>query len=76
MKLLGYVLLLLNLLAGAAVAYLASQSWAKRQEQNANALRYYLLKDGVPQKGAAIAAGAPDDSAVPMHPHARACPSV
>ena len=66
MKLLGYVLLLLNLLTGAAVAYLASQSWAKRQEQNANALRYYLLKDGEPQEGAAIAAGASDDSAVPM----------
>ena len=66
MKLLGYVLLLLNLLAGAAVVYLASQSWAKKQEQNANALRYYLQKDGLPQEGAAVSAGAADDSTVPM----------
>ena len=66
MKLLGYILLLLNLLAGAAVVYLASQSWAKRQEQNANAMRYYLHNNGVPQEGVAIAAGAADDATVPM----------
>jgi len=66
MKLLGYVLLLLNLLAGAAVVYLATQSWAKKQEQNSNALRYYLIKDGVPQEGAAVPAGAADDTTVPL----------
>ena len=66
MKLLGYVLLLLNLLVGAVVVYLASQSWGKRQEQNSNAMRYYLLKDGLPQEGAAVSAGAADDSTVPV----------
>ena len=66
MKLLGYILLLLNLLAGAAVVYLASQSWAKRQEQNANALRYYLHNNGIPQEGTPVAAGAADDATVPM----------
>ena len=66
MKLLGTILLVLNALAGAAVVYLASQSWAKKQEQNANALRYYLHKDGVPQDGAAIPAGATDDATVSM----------
>ena len=66
MKLLGYILLFLNILAGAAVVYLATQSWAKKQEQNANALRYYMIKDGVPQEGAAIPAGAADDATVAM----------
>ena len=66
MKLLGYVLLLLNLLVGAVVVYLASQSWGKRQEQNSNAMRYYLLKDGLPQEGSAISAGAADDSTIPV----------
>lgn len=66
MKLLGYILLLFNLLAGAAVLYLASQSWAQRQEQNANALRYYLVNQGLPQEGTAVSAGAADDSTVPM----------
>ncbi len=66
MKLLGYVLLLLNLLVGAGVVYLASQSWGKRQEQNSNAMRYYLLKEGLPQEGSAVSAGAADDATVPI----------
>lgn len=66
MKPLGYVLLLLNILAGAGVLYLASQSWAKRQEQNTNALRYYLARDGVPMEGPAVPAGAADDATVAM----------
>ncbi len=66
MKLLGYVLLLLNVFAGAAVLYLASQSWAKRQEQSANALRYYLVNNGLSQDGPAVSGGAADDSPVPL----------
>ena len=55
-----------NILAGAAVLYLASQSWAKKQEQNANAFRHYLIKDGMPQEGNAIPDGATDDATVAM----------
>ncbi len=66
MKLLGYILLGFNLVAGIAVVYLASQSWAKKQEQNANAMRYYLIKDGVPQDGAAIPSDATDSTVVAM----------
>jgi hypothetical protein len=55
MKPLGIVLLFINLLAAAGVAYLATQSWAKRQEQNTAILKYELPAIGMPtNKGPAV----------------------
>lgn len=45
---LGKVLLFVNLLAAAGVAYFATQDYAKRQEVNATALKFYLMLAGLP----------------------------
>lgn len=48
MKPLGIVLLFINLLAAGAVAYLATQSWAKKQEQNTATEKLELTDRGFP----------------------------
>lgn len=48
MKPLGIVLLFVNLLAAAGVVYLATQTWAKRQEQNTALLKHDLVASGLP----------------------------
>jgi hypothetical protein len=48
MSLLGKILLAVNLLAAAGLAYLTLQSWSKRQEVSALALRYQLTLVGMP----------------------------
>lgn len=48
MKPLGIVLLFINLLAAGAVAYLATQSWAKKQDQNLAVVKHELTIVGVP----------------------------
>ncbi len=48
MTTLGKVLILLNVLAAAAVAYFATDNWAKRQSLNATGLRYAITIDGLP----------------------------
>ena len=48
MKPLGIVLLFVNLLAAAGVVYLATQSWAKRHEQNTALLKHELVSSGLP----------------------------
>ncbi len=48
MKPLGIVLLFLNLLAAAGVAYLATTSWAKRHEQNIAIEKHELVLSGLP----------------------------
>lgn len=59
---LGKVLLFVNLLAAAGLTYLATQSWAKRQDIAATALRYQLIPQGLPLTGPAREG----DSAVPF----------
>ncbi len=44
----GKVLLFLNVLAAAAVAYFATDNWAKRQSLNATGLRYAVTLKGLP----------------------------
>lgn len=53
MTLLGKVLLFLNVAAAAAVAYIATENWTRRQSLNATGLRYALLTDGFPTEPAA-----------------------
>lgn len=48
MKPLGIVLLFVNLLAAVGVVYLATQSWAKRHEQNTAILKEELVASGMP----------------------------
>ncbi len=48
MKPLGIVLLFLNLLAAAAVAYLAAKSWATRHDQNIAIEKHELATSGMP----------------------------
>lgn len=50
MKPLGIVLLFINLLAAGGVAYLATQSWAKKQEQNTAVVKLELTASGLPTK--------------------------
>lgn len=45
---LGKILLFVNFLAAAGVAYFAAQDWARRQEVAATALRYQLVLVGLP----------------------------
>jgi hypothetical protein len=63
---LGKVLIFLNILLAAGVAYLATQSWAQRQDQNAVALRYYLLIDGLPLEAPAMSDSAAADAEVEL----------
>ena len=49
MSTLGKILLFINLLAAAGVAYLASQSWAQRQAVNATLLKHELVESGMMQ---------------------------
>jgi len=64
----GKVLILLNVIAAAAVAYFATDNWAKRQSMNATGLRYAVTLKGLPtepragQPAALTAAPADDDS--------------
>jgi hypothetical protein len=53
MSTLGKILLFINLLAAAGVAYLASDAWGQRQRLNAGLLKFGLLKDGFPLELAA-----------------------
>jgi hypothetical protein len=48
MSLLGKILLVVNLLAAAGLAYLTAQSWAKRQEINGAAIQFELALAGLP----------------------------
>lgn len=48
MKPLGIVLLFINLLAAAGVAFLASQSWGERHNENVAVLKHELTMDGLP----------------------------
>jgi len=48
MRVFGIVLIVLNLLAGGAFLYLATQDWKGRQTINAAALRHVLLLQGLP----------------------------
>jgi hypothetical protein len=66
MATIGKVLIFLNLLLAAGVAYLATQSWAQRQEQNALAFRYYLITRGLPLEGEGISEGADEEAEVPF----------
>jgi hypothetical protein len=52
MSTLGKVLLVINLIAAAAVVYLASQSFGKRDEQNIALVKEELVSSGVPFDGA------------------------
>ncbi|OWK36408.1 hypothetical protein [Fimbriiglobus ruber] len=62
---LGKVLLFINLLAAAGVAYLATQDWAKRQEISAVATDYLLILVGMPVQAPT---GADDDKdSVPLN---------
>lgn len=64
----GKVLILLNVIAAAAVAYFATDNWAKRQSMNATGLRYAVTVHGLPtepqagQPAALSSAPADDDS--------------
>lgn len=53
---LGKILLFVNLLAAAGVAYFAAQDWSKRQDVAAAALRYRLVLKGIPVDGGAAPA--------------------
>jgi hypothetical protein len=48
MSTLGKILLVLNFLAAAGLIYVATQDWARRQEVTSSALRFQLLKNGLP----------------------------
>jgi hypothetical protein len=70
MKPLGIVLLFINLLAAGAVAYLATQAWARRQEQNTAILKHELAIDGFPTESAgAKTLPAGDEDAVKVGGH-------
>jgi hypothetical protein len=60
MKPLGIVLLFVNLLAAVGVVYLATQSWAKRHEQNTALLKEELVASGMPLEQPATGAKAID----------------
>jgi len=65
----GKVLILLNVMAAAAVAYFATDNWAKRQSMNATGLRYAVTLEGLPtepQAGqpAALTSAPADDASV------------
>jgi len=60
---LGKILLGINLLAAAGVAYFASQDYAKRQEVTGMALKYHLTLSGLPVEAPTEA---PTDSSVPL----------
>jgi hypothetical protein len=66
MKPLGIVLLFVNLLAAVGVVYLATQSWAKRHEQNTALLKEELVSSGMPLESPAgakpIDLSKPEDS--------------
>jgi hypothetical protein len=65
MKPLGIVLLFINLLAAGGVAFLASQSWGEKHNENVAVLKHELTMKGLPTKtpGAAkpIDASKPED---------------
>lgn len=61
---LGKVLLFVNLLAAAGVAYLATQDWATRQNVTASALQYHLVLSGIPV--ASPAGTTADEDTVPF----------
>ncbi len=61
---LGKILLGINLLAAAGVAYFATQDYAKRQEVTATAVKYQLVLVGVPVE--APAQPVPDESSAPF----------
>lgn len=51
MGILGKILLVINVLAGAGFAFLAVQDWKGRQATTAATIRFALLRDGVPLDG-------------------------
>src|SRR6516165_8235786 len=51
MRALGYVLLVLNLIATGVFAYFAVQDWKGRQTITAAGVRHVLLRDGLPLEG-------------------------
>jgi hypothetical protein len=60
------VLLFINLLAAAGVAYLASGAWAKRQEHNTALLKLGLFENGQPLEIEKTVNMADDDAKVPF----------
>jgi hypothetical protein len=66
MSTLGKILLVINLLAAAGVAYLASQAWAKRQEQNTALLKFGLYENGFPLESPTTVNMADDNAKVPF----------
>ena len=52
---LGKVLLVVNLLAGVGLTYLAAQDWQKRQEVAARALQHHVALKGLPVEGNSVA---------------------
>jgi hypothetical protein len=62
MGIFGKILLFINFLLAIGVAYLSTQSWAKRQEVTSNALHYKLWIDGYPLASPA----ATDEDSIPF----------
>ena len=68
MTTLGKVLIFLNVLAAAGVAYFATDNWSKRQSMNATGLRYAITLKGLPtepqagEPAAITGSPAPEDS--------------
>jgi len=60
---LGKVLLFVNLLAAAGVAFFATQDFAKRQDVTATALKYHLMLAGLPTEPGE---GTADEESVPF----------
>ena len=62
MSLLGKILLVINLLLGVAVVYLASQSFSKRDDTNIGLVKQELVSTGVPFEGSLEFATSPNAS--------------
>jgi hypothetical protein len=66
MSTLGKVLLVINLLAAAGVAYLASQAWAKQQEHNIALAKFGLVEAGFPLESGKTVNMSDPDAKVPF----------
>lgn len=66
MSTLGKILLGINLLAAAGVAYLATAAWGERQKQNVALLKYGLYENGFPLETAGAVDWTRDGATVPF----------
>ena len=69
MALFGKILLFFNVLAAGALAYFATQDWAKRQSLTATALQYHLVVKGLPLETPKVEPDAnekPDEVLLPL----------